>query len=246
MSKVDILGVNIDRITMTRAVERVMQFLESDKLNSVYTPNPEFVMTARKDAEFKKILNEGALVIPDGIGVVYASRIMGDPLPERVPGYDLVMNVFKNLKYEKVYFLGAKYGVIKEAVENMKSTYKIDIVGYRDGYFGAEDEDYIIKEINALDVDLLLVGLGSPRQEKFIYKNRNKLKVKVAIGVGGCFDVMAGITKRAPVIFQKLGLEWFYRLLRQPSRFIRMLKLPEFMLIVIWKKIKNRESKTEN
>ncbi|HCC07709.1 MAG TPA: glycosyltransferase [Clostridiales bacterium] len=244
MSKVNILGVNIDKVTMKDAIKMVMVFLESDKLNPIYTPNPEFIMNAREDGEFKKILNEGALVIPDGIGVIYAARINGEPLLERVPGYELTENILKEISDKKytAYFLGAKGDIAKLAAERMMEKYPgLKVVGWRNGYFKTEDENEIIDEINRLGVDYLVVGLGSPRQEKFIYRNKEKLKVKAAIGNGGTLDIMAGIAKRAPVIFQKTGLEWFYRLLKQPSRFGRMLKLPEFMSIIIWNRIKKNK-----
>ncbi|OGO83922.1 MAG: N-acetylmannosaminyltransferase [Clostridiales bacterium GWE2_32_10] len=247
MDKVNILGVNIDKVTMNEAINRVMGFLDSDKLNTVYTPNPEFIMNARDDEEFKKILNEGDLVIPDGIGVVYASRILGNPVSERVPGYELTENILKGIKDKKytAYFLGSKGDTAKLAAENMMQKYTgLKVAGYRDGYFKVEEEERIIDEINRLEVDYLVVGLGSPKQEQFIYRNKQKLKVKVAIGNGGTLDIMAGKVKRAPVIFQKLGLEWLYRLLKEPTRFKRMLKLPQFMWIVIM--TKNKEQRTKN
>ena len=247
MDKVNILGVNIDKVTMNEAINRVMGFLDSDKLNTVYTRNPEFIMNARDDEEFKKILNEGDLVIPDGIGVVYASRILGNPVSERVPGYELTENILKGIKDKKytAYFLGSKGDTAKLAAENMMQKYTgLKVAGYRDGYFKVEEEERIIDEINRLEVDYLVVGLGSPKQEQFIYRNKQKLKVKVAIGNGGTLDIMAGKVKRAPVIFQKLGLEWLYRLLKEPTRFKRMLKLPQFMWIVIM--TKNKEQRTKN
>ena len=234
--KVDILGVKIDDYTMDEAVKKVIHYVNSDKKYKIYTPNPEFVMAANEDKDFKDILNEGDLVIPDGIGIVIASKIMKKTIRERVAGYDLVQNVFSEIKNtdKTVYLFGAAKGVAEQAVDKMKQCHKgLNIVGYHDGYFDEEEEKIIIDDINTLRPDILLVGLGAPKQEKWIVRNIDKLNVKIAIGVGGSFDGMAGNIKRAPKIFQKLCLEWFYRLIKQPTRINRMIKLPIFLLQVI-------------
>ncbi|MCT4542488.1 MAG: WecB/TagA/CpsF family glycosyltransferase [Vallitalea sp.] len=234
--KVDILGVNVDNDDMNKAVNKVIEYMDSDGKYKIYTPNPEFVMMSIEDEEFKGILNKGDLVIPDGIGIVIASKILGKKIPERVAGYDLVQNVFKRIKKTNrtVYLLGASEGVAIKAADKMREIHKgLKIVGVHDGYFDENEEKNIMESINTLKPDLLLVGLGAPRQEKWIDNNIHKLNIKVAIGVGGSFDGMAGNVKRAPLIFQKLGLEWFYRLIKQPSRITRMIKLPVFLIKVI-------------
>lgn len=239
--KVDILGVKIDDYTMDEAVDKIIKAFDSDKKYKIYTPNPEFVMAANEDKEFKDILNKGDLVIPDGIGIVIASKIMKKSIRERVAGYDLVQKVFSGIKDtdKTVYLFGAAKGVADNAVAKMKELHKgLDIVGFHDGYFDADEEKLIKETINSLKPDLLLVGLGAPKQEKWINKNINDLNVKVAIGVGGSFDGMAGKVKRAPIIYQKLGLEWFYRLIKQPTRIKRMIKLPIFLIKVIKNKKK--------
>lgn len=235
---VDILGVSISKVTMEEARDKVKAFVKSDKCHTIYTPNPEIVMLAKEDSAFASILEEADLVVPDGIGVVIASKIRkGERLTERVAGYDLVQNTMKDAVKEgyKYYFFGSKPGISERAAEKMRETYpNIQIVGTRDGYFKPEDNEAIIEEINKSGANILLVALGAPKQEKWIeaYKDR-LINVKVAIGVGGSLDVMSGEVKRAPLAFQKLGLEWFYRLLKEPTRFKRMLVLPKFLLKVI-------------
>ncbi|GMQ60190.1 WecB/TagA/CpsF family glycosyltransferase [Vallitalea sediminicola] len=234
--KVDILGVKVDDLTMSKAVNKVIEYTNSDKKYKIYTPNPEFVMAANQDEEFRNILNQGDLVIPDGIGIVIASKIMKKSITERVAGYDLLQNVFNKIKGtdKTVYFFGASKGVALQAANKMKEIHKgLNVVGIHDGYFDEKEEQKIMDTINSLQPDLLLVGLGAPKQEKWISKNINNLNVKVALGVGGSFDGMAGIVKRAPEIYQKLGLEWFYRLIKQPTRIKRMIKLPMFLIKVI-------------
>jgi len=234
--RVEILNVYFDNCTMAEAVNKLIGFLKKDKYHMVFTPNPEFVMEANKDEQFLKILNEADLVVPDGIGIVIGSKILKNKLKERVAGYDMVQNFLGKIKNDNynIYFVGAAPGVAQQAAINMEKLHKgINICGVRDGYFKEDEISEIISDINKKQTDILLVGLGAPRQEKFIYKYRNELNTKVNIGVGGSFDGMSGKAKRAPVIFQKLGLEWFYRLIAQPTRLIRMLQLPLYLIKVI-------------
>ena len=232
----EILGVPFDVVTMTNAVEKVMQFFDDGKKHIVCTPNPEIVMEAQKDKQLMQILKAADLVVADGVGIVWASKHSKDKLPERVSGYDLTQSLFTKMeKGEKsVYFLGGTPGTAASAAKKIKKKHPgLNVVGYRNGYFSSKEEREIILEIKSRNPDLLLVGLGSPKQEKWIYENLRIMGVKVAIGVGGSFDVMSGKVKRAPFIFQKLGLEWFYRLVCQPKRAKRMLKLPKFVLKVL-------------
>lgn len=235
---VDVLGVSISKVTMEEATKKVSEFVKSDRLHSIYTPNPEIVMLAKKDEAFQQILEEADLVVPDGIGVVIASKIKKTPLPERVAGYDLVQNTMKEAVKEgyKYYFFGSKPGISEEAAKKMRETYPgIEIVGTHNGYFKPEDEEDIIADINASGANILLVALGAPKQEKWIEKYKHQMpNVRVAMGVGGSLDVMSGNVKRAPKVFQKLGLEWFYRLLKEPTRIKRMMVLPEFLLKVVF------------
>lgn len=236
---VKIIDVNVDDITMDIAVQNVTDFLKEDKHHIICTPNAEIMMKSYKDSELKGILNEADMVVADGAGVVLASKILGCPLKERIAGYDLVQKILQLTldKKIRVYLLGGAPDIAKQAIEKNSSCRGIEFVGYHDGYFKKEQEDEIIKSINDANTDILLVGLGAPKQEKWISRNKDKLNVKVSIGVGGSFDVMAGNVKRAPKFFQEHGLEWFYRLCKQPKRFIRMLDLPKFVILVTWKRI---------
>ena len=232
---IDILDVKIDDITMDTATKKIVEFLNEDKNHIVCTPNSEIMMKSYKDGMLKDILNDSDMVVADGAGVVLASKILGNPLKERIAGCDLVQGIF-NLKLEKkirVFLLGGKPDVVKRAVENYSGLDGVEFVGYNDGYFEKENEDDIINMINNLNTDILLVGLGAPKQEKWIYRNKDRLNVKVSIGVGGTFDVMAKEVKRAPKFFRDNGLEWFYRLCKEPSRFFRMLNIPKFILLVL-------------
>lgn len=233
---VEILGVPIDSITMGQAVEKVVSFCREEGLHTVHTPNSEILMAAQRDPDLKNILRSADLLVADGAGVVLASRILSVNIPEKVSGIDLVKNLFtvsarEGLSY---FFFGSKPGVAEAAGENVKKTYgNIEIKGYRNGYFSDEDDAAIIEQINSSGAKILLVALGAPKQEKWIYEHRDKLNVKVCIGIGGSLDVFAGKAKLAPEFFRRHGLEWLYRLYREPWRYKRMLDLPRFMLRVL-------------
>lgn len=242
---IKIMGVKIDRVTLNSAIDKVHEFIKSSKTNVIYTPNTEIVMAARKDDELKALLNEGDLVIPDGIGLVYASKMKRKPLKERVTGYDLSIKIIEMANKEglSLFLLGGKQGVAFKACENIKEKYNnIKITGFHHGYFkgthigykGHIEEREVVKKINDANPDILFVGFGAPRQEKWIHENKDKLNCKVIIGNGGTIDILAGKVKRAPEIFQKLGLEWFYRLIREPWRFKRQMVLPLFALLVLF------------
>lgn len=237
---INVLDIPVDNVTMDEAVERFKVLISENKLHTVYTPNAEIMMAAQRDSELKKILSTADMLLPDGAGVVLASKIIGTPLKERVAGFDFSIECFKlsskmNISY---FFLGGKPGVAEEAANKLKiDTPHINIVGIRDGYFSPEQETEIIETINSSNADVLLVGLGAPRQEKWIYQNKDRLNTKICIGVGGTFDGIAGIAKRAPLFFRKNGLEWLYRLYKEPWRFKRMMDLPRFIILVTFKKL---------
>lgn len=245
MEKVNILGVNVDMTNIDESANKIMQFLDEDKFHMVFTPNSEIIMVAYNDSEFCKVLNDADLLTADGIGVVYASRILGEPIKERAAGFDIAKKVLEEcaLKGYKIFFFGGKPGVASEAQKVLSQQNPgICFVGERNGYFKPEEEEEIIAEINNSGAELLLVGLGAPAQEKWIAKNRDKLNVRVAMGVGGSLDVFAGKVERAPEIYCKLGLEWFYRLMKEPWRAKRMTALPKFAMTVVLKgrKFKNK------
>ena len=244
MEKVSIFGINICNISFEENKKILEKFLESDKLNRIYTPNTEIVMAAREDNDLKNIINSGELVICDGIGLIYGAKIRKKPLKERVTGFDTSMELLK-LADEKglnLYFLGGKEGVSKKACENVQKKYKnLKVCGYHNGYFpgshmgvdNSEEEKNIIDEINSKNVNIIFVGLGFPKQEIWIDKNFHKIKANIIIGNGGVLDILAGQAKRAPKIFIKLNLEWFYRLITNPSRFKRQLAIPKFLVSIL-------------
>lgn len=232
---VDILDVPVDSLTMAEAVGLVGKFLGEDGVHAVYTPNAEIIMAAQRDPGLLDILKSADMVAADGAGVVLASRILKRGVPEKVSGVDLVRECFKAFSNENTGFFlfGGKSGVAEKAAENMKRDYPgITVSGCMNGYFTEEEEDGIIGTINSSGADILIVGLGAPKQEKWIAKNRVRLKVKVCMGVGGAIDIFAGTVALAPEIFRRNGLEWLFRLYKQPSRAKRMLDLPRFMVRV--------------
>ncbi|MBR2142188.1 WecB/TagA/CpsF family glycosyltransferase [Anaerovibrio sp.] len=239
LEKVEILGVNVNSLTMAEAVETVKNFIEKGERKLIATANAEMIMRATYDVELKTILNAADLVVPDGAGTVWAAGYLGHPMPERVAGYDLsqeLMRLAPSKKY-KLYFFGSAPGVADLAKAKAEKWYPgIDIVGTRNGFFSAEDEQSIIADIKAKRPDILLVALGVPKQEKWLYAHLDELNVPVSIGVGGSFDVMAGVMKRAPLWMQKAKLEWLYRGLKQPSRIGRLMALPKFVFKVMGSK----------
>lgn len=240
---VNIVGIKIDKLDFLEAQEKVMEFLESNSLNMIFTPNSEMLLDAVKDRELENILNEAQLVIPDGIGVVIASKFYGTPLKERVTGVDLSTKILEQgaKRNSKVFLLGATQESVSAAAVKIQENYKgINVVGIRNGYYSEDEEEQIMNEINESGADILFVGLGAPRQEKLIYKYKDKLGVKIAIGFGGGIDILSETVKRAPEFYQKSGLEWFYRFIKQPSRFMRMIKLPKFILLAMFDAISSR------
>lgn len=236
--KVNILGVWVDMVNVSRAADRIMQFFNEDGLHKVYTPNSEIIMAAYKDDNFKNVLNSAELLTADGIGVVYASKILGKPIAERAAGYDIACEVLDRIKGTShgVFLFGGKPGVAETAKEKLEERYPgIKISGCRNGYFKPEEEQGIVEEINNSGADLIFVCLGAPKQELWIDKYKDSLKANVAMGVGGSLDVFAGTALRAPEFYCKHGLEWFYRLMKQPSRAGRMMALPKFGLTVLLK-----------
>lgn len=237
-----ILGVNFDVVNYEKALQKLIEFIneEDSKLKTVYTPNPEIVMLAQEDKELHRILDEADLVLADGIGVIIASKIKGLKLKDRVTGVDTMdkLLAYCGQNSKSIFILGGKPGVSELACKNIEKKYTgIKIAGYNHGYIkNQSEENELINKINDKKPDVLFVCLGAPRQEKWINKNKNRLNCSIAMGVGGSVDVYAGIVKRAPVIFQNLGLEWFYRLVKEPSRFKRMLVLPKFLIKFITSK----------
>ena len=236
MDTVNILGVYVNKYTMEQAVKKAAELIETEGMSMIFTPNSEILLYASNNPDFTKVLNQANMIIPDGIGVVYGARILGEPLKERVAGYDLVCNLFPIMaqKGQSVYLLGAKPSVAEKAAENLTKKYPgLVIAGTHDGYF--KDDDEVIADINRSNPDFLMVCLGFPKQEQWIFDNRDKINTRLAIGAGGCLDVFAGTVARAPEFYCNHGIEWLYRLVKQPSRFVRMLALPKFGFKVLFK-----------
>lgn len=237
---IDILGIPVDSITMSEAVAKVGDFIEEGGLHMIFTPNAEIMMIAQKDAVLKNILINADMLTADGAGVVLASKILKRRVPEKVSGYDLVKEIFKAYAKSGVrcFLLGSKPGVAQTAADNISKDFPgVIITGFRDGYFTEEADEEIVNEINSSKADLLIVARGAPKQEKWIYKHREKLNVKVCMGVGGTIDVFAGTVELAPDFFRRNGLEWLYRLCKEPRRAIRMINLPRFMIRVLLAKV---------
>lgn len=233
---VNILGVNVDKVTFSEALDIAEGLVRSEGVSAIFTPNPEIIMCAHEDDEMREILNGADLCCADGIGVVYGSKILKDPVPERVAGFDLTCALLEKMadSGEGVFLFGAKPGVAETAKAKLMEKYpKINIAGTNDGYFKPEDEALIVEKINSSGAKLLLVCLGAPKQEKWIAAHRDELEVNLCMGVGGTLDVLAGTAKRAPEIFIKLNLEWAYRILKNPSRIGRFAALPRFVIEVL-------------
>ena len=236
LKQVEILGVNVNSLTMAQAVEAVQQFIAEKKVALVATANAEMLMRSTQDEELKDILNQADLVVPDGAGTVWAAGHLGEPMPERVAGFDLAQELMREApaRGDRIYFFGSAPGVADKAKAKAEELYPgIQVVGVRNGFFSEADEPQIIAEIKAARPDILLAALGVPKQEKWLKKHMQELQVPVSIGVGGTLDVMAGVMERAPLWMQKAKLEWLFRGLKQPSRAGRLLALPKFVLKVV-------------
>lgn len=232
---VTILGVPFSTLTLEQTVAKLEQAMLAHTPLHIVTANPEVIMIAHRDPEVRSLIQEADLVTPDGIGAVWASKYYGTRIHERVTGMELstALIEFAAKKGLGVYLLGASAESNRLAVENLRRQYKDLRIGGRDGYFKPEQDEEVAAEVRAFGPALLLVGLGMPRQEKFINQYKQELGAQVMIGIGGVIDVFAGTVKRAPKIWQRLKIEWLYRLLKQPSRWRRQLVLPQFVITVL-------------
>ena len=236
-SRVPVLGVGIDNVDLDEALDRIDKCVQKGTPGLVVTANPEIVMLAGTDPDFRTCLENAHMITADGIGIIIAARLLGRPLKQRVTGIDLTTALFERAaeKRYRFYFVGAKPGVAQKAAEKIRRQFPgVEIAGVQHGYFS--DDSDIINDIRGKKPDILLAALGMGKQEKWIAERVKAAGIPVSIGVGGSFDVFAGEAKRAPRWIQKAGLEWLYRLVRQPSRFWRMLQLPRFLFAVIMSK----------
>ncbi len=239
--RTDVLGVGFDDLTIDEAVSFATECIENRRSDFVVTPNPEIVWRCRKEPELKQALTGAGLVLPDGIGVVYGAKILGRPLKGKVAGIDFAAKLMEVLSVsgKSVFLFGSKPGVAKKAAEKLKETYKgLVIAGTADGYF--RDDGPIIDQINKAKPDFLMVCLGAPKQECWMASNKEKLDIGIMAGLGGSLDVFAGTVARAPISWQKLHLEWLFRLVKEPRRITRMIKLPLFLFAVIGLRIRGK------
>ncbi len=234
MEKINIRGIEFDNVTLPEAVDMLTELAHGDKTCSVVTPNAEIVQKCIEEEEFAAIVRQADVILPDGVGVIKAARILGTPLKSPVPGVEVGESLVGKSGEEDlpVFLMGGKPGVAEEAAKKLKEKYpNSKIVGTHHGYFTktGEENDAVVDLINKSGAAILFVCLGVPAQEKWMIENSDRLTtVRVMLGLGGSLDVYSGTFKRAPALFRKLGLEWLYRLIRQPKRIGRMMKLPKF------------------
>ena len=239
--RTDILGVAFDNTTMDEAVGRAMSLLEQEGPHLVVTPNPEIVRLAQSDRDFADLIAGADLVLPDGVGILYAAKILGRPLKARVPGVDFASALMGAMAKagKRLFLLGAKPGVAEEAARRLAGQHPgLIICGTHDGYF--QEDAPVVQAIRAARADVVFVCLGAPKQEKWAAAHGADTGARLFVGLGGSLDVFAGQVERAPKGWQKLGLEWLYRTIRQPSRLRRVAKLPLFLCSALGARLKGK------
>ena len=237
--RIDVLGVGFDNVTMTEAVDRGMELLHGEGTHYVVTPNPEIVEVCRENPRAMSVVNRAALVLPDGIGIIKGAAMLGTPLKERTPGIEFATHLMEKMAKEglSLYLLGAKPGVAETAANNLKNKYPgLNIAGFHDGYF--KEDQPVIDQIRESHADCVFVCLGAPKQELWMAKHGEATGAKLLCGLGGSLDIFAGVVERAPRFWSDHGLEWFYRLCKEPKRIGRMMKLPLFLVHVSQEKRK--------
>jgi N-acetylglucosaminyldiphosphoundecaprenol N-acetyl-beta-D-mannosaminyltransferase len=233
---VDILGVRVDNVTFADALARVESLLREGRCRQIATVNPEFVVMAQRDATFRDVLNQSALNVPDGVGLLWASRRLGHPLHERVTGQEMVDRICARAARcgDPIFLLGARAGIAERAAAELAHRHLgLVIAGCYSGSPALKEEQDILDRVNGSGARILFVAYGPPRQELWIARNAARLKVGIAMGVGGTFDTLSGIVPRAPRWMRRAGFEWTYRLLREPRRFKRQLSIPYFMWLIV-------------
>ena len=237
--KIDVMGLKFDSMTMDEALSRAEVLLRGDKAAYVVTPNAEIAYEALHDVQLREMLNGADLMLPDGAGVVLASKLLRTPVKQKVAGVDFAAGLLSILERngQSLYLLGGKTGIGELAAQKMLEAHpQLRIAGIADGYF--QDEAPVIAKINASGADALFVCLGAPKQERFMVQHQQELHVHLMAGLGGSLDAFAGTVQRAPAWMIRLNLEWLYRLIREPKRFRRMLRLPKYLWAVMLKRIR--------
>lgn len=225
-----LFGTPIDCVTLDEAVQKLENFLGARASALVCTPDTTAILRAQRDQKLRTVYEHAHLVTPDGTGIVWAGQLLGAPVRERVSGIDLLEKLFARGRTLRIFLLGAAPGVADQAGRKLSERYPhLQIVGVHHGYFQPSENEQILNLINQARPDVVLVGLGVPKQELWMHENRSKIKASVSMGVGGCFDVWAGKRVRAPKSWQRLGLEWFYRVLQEPKRLVRVSMIPVFL-----------------
>lgn len=243
LSKERYLGVDVGNFTYGQLKNRILSDINNNVKSFIVAINPEKILTAQKDHELINLLNGATYQIPDGVGILLASRMKKGKIRERITGIDTFVGLCELAADhgKSVFLYGAKPGIAEKATEELKKMFPhLKVAGFLHGY--EKDQDYVKQTINEAKPDILFVALGSPNQEYWIVENMDQLNVKVFQGVGGSFDVISGQVKRAPKFFQKIGCEWLYRLLIEPSRIRRQFKLPLFLFKVLFVK-KSKEQR---
>lgn len=238
---VNLLGFNILDCSKSEYIDALIEQYNNGKKVIILSGNPEVLYNALNLKEIKFLCSESD-IIPDGVGVIAAGRIIKQPFKEKIAGIEVMEEILKLSEKNgmKVYMLGAEEWVLKEAAKECTIRYSALIKGYHNGYFNLENCQEIIDDINSSGADVLLVGMGCPRQELFIAKYRHLLNCNIMMGVGGSFDVLAGKVKRAPKWMISIGMEWLYRVINEPARIVRLVNIPKFLFKVMLNKKNNK------
>lgn len=247
MSRTLVVGCPVDSLDMNQTIEKIEETIKQKKICQHVAVNVSKFMEMRKDPHLKKIIEDCQIISADGMPLVWVSKLMGNPLPERVAGVDLFQELIKlcSEKGYRPFFFGAREWVVKSVVDNYKAKYPdLNVAGYRNGYYSKEEEVSIAKTIRESRADMLFVGFSSPMKEIFLKKWMPVMSVHFCMGVGGSFDIVAGKTKRAPGWMQKTGLEWLYRVIQEPRRmWKRYAKTnPAFVWVIFIEYMKSRRT----